>query len=75
MARNNSQAVQSQNTPDIVSNEGTVLLFNLLTARAKRWMEANIHPYSHWFGSALVVERPYARALAQSTKDEGLVLQ
>ena len=77
MARNDSQAVQSQNTPDdvIVSNEGTVLLFNPLTARAKRWMQANVHPDSHWFGSALVIECRYAWALAQNMKDEGPVLQ
>jgi len=76
MARNDSQAVQSQNTPDvIVSNEGTVFLFNPLTARARCWMEANAHPDSHWFGSALVVERRYAWVMTQNMKDEGLVLQ
>jgi hypothetical protein len=76
MARSNSQAPQSQNTADfLVSNEGTVFLFNPLTARAKRRMDANVHPDSHWFGSALVIERRYAWALVQSMKDEGLVLQ
>jgi hypothetical protein len=76
MARNDSQAVQSQNTPDvIVSNEGIVFLFNPLTARAKRWIEANVYPDSHWFRSALVIERRYAWALTQNMKDEGLVLQ
>lgn len=61
MPRTNSQALQSQNTPDVlVHNEGTVFLFNPLTARAKRWMEDNVHTDSHWFGTTLVVEHRYA---------------
>jgi len=76
MPRRNSRQPPSQNTPDVlVHNEGTVFLFNPLTARAKRWMEDNVHPDSHWFGTTLVVEHRYAWTLAQGMKDDGLVLQ
>ena len=76
MSRRSSHPLQSQNNPDVlVHNEGTVFLFNPLTARAKRWMEDNVHPDSYWFGTTLVVEHRYAWALAQGMKDDGLVLQ
>jgi len=76
MPRPNSQALQSKNTPDVlVHNEGTVFLFNPLTARAKRWTEDNVHPDSHWFGTTLIVEHRYAWAIAQGMKDDGLVLE
>ena len=58
MSRNNSHPVRSQKTPDVlVHNEGTIFLFNPLTAEAKRWMEANVHPDSHWFGTTLAGSR------------------
>jgi hypothetical protein len=60
----------------LVHNEGTVFLFNPLTARAKEWIDNNVQsePWQ-WFGTTLVVEHRFAWALAQGMKDEGLVLQ
>jgi hypothetical protein len=67
---------QQSSTPDVlVANEGTVFLFNPLTARARRWMQDNVHPDSHWFGTTLVVEHRYAWGLAEGMKDAGLVLR
>jgi hypothetical protein len=34
---------EKQVTPDVlIHNEGTVFLFNALTARAKKWIEENV---------------------------------
>jgi hypothetical protein len=63
-------------TPDVlVHNEGTVFLFNPLTARAKEWIDDNVQPDAQWFGTTLVVEHRYAWGLAQGMQDAGLVLQ
>ncbi len=63
--------------PDVlVHNEGTVFLFNPLTARAKEWIDENVQSESYqWFGTTLVVEHRFAWGLAQGLKDAGLVLQ
>jgi len=66
---------KKQAAPDVlVRNEGTVFLFSPLTARAKRWMEENVHPDAQLFGTTLVVEHRFAWALAQGMKDDGLEL-
>ncbi len=64
-------------SPDVlVHNEGTIFLFNPLTARAKEWIEENVQTEAYqWFGSTLVVEHRYSWGLAQGMVDEGLVLQ
>jgi hypothetical protein len=64
-------------TPDVlVHNEGTVFLFNPLSARAKKWIEKNVETESYqWFGTTLVVEYKFAWGLAEGMKDAGLVLQ
>lgn len=60
--------------PDVLAaNEGTVFLFNPLTARAKEWIDDNVQPDALWFGTTLVCEHRYAWALAQGMLDEGLV--
>jgi hypothetical protein len=42
---------EKQVTPDVlVHNEGTVFLFNPLTARAKEWIEENVQADARWFG-------------------------
>ncbi len=62
--------------PDIlVHNEGTFLLFNPLTSRAKEWIDNNVQDDAQWFGTTLIVEHRYAWGLAQGMKDDGLVLQ
>ena len=66
---------EKASAPDVlVHNEGTVFLFNPLTARAKEWIDDNVQPDAQWFGTTLVVEHRYAWGLAQGMKDEGLVL-
>jgi hypothetical protein len=61
--------------PDVlVHNEGTVFLFNPLTARAKEWIGEHVQADAQWFGTTLVVEHRYAWGLAQGMKDDGLVL-
>jgi squalene cyclase len=61
--------------PDVlVANEGTVFLFNPLTARATEWIDEHVQDDAQWFGSTLVVEHRYAWGLAQGMKDDGLVL-
>jgi hypothetical protein len=68
---------QKASAPDVlVHNEGTVFLFNPLTARAKEWIDDNVETEPHqWFGTTLVVEHRYAWGLAQGMKQNGLVLQ
>jgi hypothetical protein len=62
-------------TPDVlVHNEGTIFLFNPLTSRAKDWIDENVQPDAHWFGTTLVCEHRYAWGLAVGMKDAGLVL-
>ena len=63
-------------TPDVlVNNEGTLFLFNPLTARAKEWIDENVSPDAQWFGTTLVVECRYAWGLAVGMKEAGLVLR
>ena len=59
----------------LVANEGTVFLFNPLTAKAKEWIEENVQPDAQWFGTTLVVEHRYAWGLAEGMKDAGLILE
>jgi hypothetical protein len=59
----------------LVANEGTVFLFNPLTAKAKEWIEEHAQTDAQWFGTTLVVEHRYAWALAEGMKDAGLVLE
>ncbi len=67
---------QKPATPDVlVANEGTIFLFNPLTARAKEWIDDNVQPDAQWFGTTLVVEHRFAWGLAQGMKDAGLVLE
>jgi hypothetical protein len=57
---------EKQVTPDVlVRNEGTVFLFNPLTARAKEWIEEYVQADAQWFGTTLVVEHRFAWGLAQ----------
>lgn len=66
-----------QKPPDVlVSNEGTVFLFNPITPAAQEWFADNVtsEPWQ-WFGTTLVVEHRYALGLAQGLRDAGLVLQ
>ena len=59
----------------LAANQGTVFLFNSLTARAQEWVDDNVvsEPWQ-WLGRTLVVEARYASGLAQAMQDAGLVL-
>lgn len=64
-------------TDIIVSNEGSIFLFNPRTAKAQAWMNEHCpadgeHQY---FGSSLVVEHRYARDLAELAQRDGLTLE
>ena len=71
----NSSQEKPVTTDVLVANEGTVFLFNPLTARAKEWIEEHVQADAQWFGTTLVVEHLYAWGLAQGMKDAGLVLE
>ena len=77
MAAKKSVPASQKLTPDVlVHNEGTVFLFNPLTAKAKEWIDNNVQSEDYqWFGTTLVVEHRYAWGLAEGMKDAGLVLQ
>jgi len=61
--------IRQKSTPDVlVANEGTVFLFNPLTARAKEWIDENVQPDAQWFGTTLVCEHRYAWGLAQGMR-------
>jgi hypothetical protein len=67
--------IKAKTTPDVlVRNEGTVFLFCPLTTQAKEWIDENVQSDAQWFGNALVVEHRYAWGLAESVKNEGLLL-
>jgi hypothetical protein len=61
-------------TPDVlVRDEGTVWVFNPLTAAAKEWFDENVQsePYQ-WLGTSLVVDHGLALGLVQGILDAGL---
>lgn len=59
----------------LVENAGTVFTFYPLTAKAKEWIDENVHSELwQWFGNVFVVEHRYAWSLAQGMKDDGLLL-
>jgi hypothetical protein len=73
---NNYHALSSDNfgTDIVVTCEGTIFLFEPLTAAAKHWIDENVQPDAQWFGNALVVEWRYAAELAAAMRADGLVL-
>jgi hypothetical protein len=62
--QHNSASNQTSNPDVLVANEGTVFLFNPLTARAKEWIDENLQPGDQRFGMTLVCEHRYAWGLA-----------
>lgn len=62
--------------PDVlVANEGTIFLFNPLTAPAIEWINQNVQPDAQWFGTTLVCEHRYAWGLADGMAKDGLILR
>jgi hypothetical protein len=58
----------------LVTNEGTVFAFELLTAAAEEWVEEFVYE-PMFLGSTLVVEWRYAEELARGMVEYGLSLR
>ena len=62
--------------PDvIVTNHFTIFTFDLLTQRARDWVEEHVQDDAQFFGGALVVEHRYAQNLAAGMQADGLEVQ
>ena len=63
-------------TPDVrITNHGSIVIFYLVTKRARVWVEENVQgEYQTWGRDGLVVEHRYAHALSEGMTEEGLVL-
>lgn len=55
-----------------VDREGGLLLFALLTEKAREWVGANVPDESTWWCGRLVVEHRYAVGLAAAMQRDGL---
>jgi hypothetical protein len=56
-----------------IADDGPVVLFTPLTARAYQWVEAHIAEDRQWFGRALMVERAFAPVLVNGMVGEGML--
>jgi hypothetical protein len=63
------------NADVLVSPQGSIVLFDLLSAAAEGWVEEHIDPDAQWFGGALVVEHRYAGDLALALERDGLAVE
>ena len=63
--------------PDVlIRSEGTVWIFNPVTAAAKEWFDENVHTESYqWLGTSLVVDHRFAAGLIQGILDAGLEVE
>lgn len=59
----------------VVTNHGSVFLFDLRTEAAREWVEANVHEERSYLGTALAVEHRFARDLARVMRDDGLNIE
>jgi hypothetical protein len=55
-----------------IQNEGTIVLFHLLTPAAEEWVDEHVPEDAPWFGAALVVEHRYAADLGNGMAADGL---
>lgn len=63
----------TKSEPDvIVENHFSLLLFRLLSASAKSWVDQNVQEDAQFFGGALVVEPRYAQNLIEGMRESGL---
>lgn len=58
-----------------VRNEGSLYLFTPRSEHARAWIDTHVGDDSTWYGTALVVEHPYARGLAREMQDAGLEVE
>ena len=59
-------------TDVVISPEGTLFLFYLLSPAAEQWVEYNVCGERRFFGGALVVEHRFAEELALGMSNDGL---
>jgi hypothetical protein len=66
--------VEANVTPTdvVVSDEGTLVLFYLLSREAERWVDENVDGERQFFAGALVVEHRFASELARGMAHDGL---
>lgn len=56
-----------------VQDEGSIIIFNLLTDSAQEWVDENVGGEYQFFGkNGLVVEPRYASGLAEGMEQDGL---
>jgi hypothetical protein len=72
----NSKSVQKrleiQSGPDVVvSNHGSISLFDPQTPEAREWMEQHTGREVMWYGGALVVEHRYVGSFANALMEDG----
>ena len=71
-----SRAKQVEPEPDVlIRNEGSIFLFYLQSAAAKKWVKKYVGAESTYFGGALVVEHRFAQDLAEGMTEGGLLVQ
>jgi hypothetical protein len=59
-------------TDVVVTDEGTLVLFYLLSRKAERWVDENVVGERQFFAGALVVEHRFADAIALGMARDGL---
>jgi hypothetical protein len=59
----------------VIRNEGSLILFHLLTPEAHEFVDRNVSEDAQYFGNALAVEPRYAECLANGMIEAGLELQ
>jgi hypothetical protein len=59
----------------LVSNHGTIFLFELKTTAAKEWVSEKVGGEVSYFCGSLVVEHRFALDLAEGMRNDGLVVQ
>lgn len=69
-------ATKADDIDVIVTNEGTIFLFEPRTEAAREWVREHVQLEGwQWFGPAFCVEHRFALDLAQGMTDDGLVVQ
>jgi hypothetical protein len=63
------------NADVLVSPQGSIALFHILSADAERWVEDHVCGEQSWFGGALVVEHRYVGELASGMVEDGLAVE
>lgn len=70
--RKTATAQLSARSDVVVENHGSIFLFTLRTARARRWVDQHVQEDAQWWAGRLAVEHRYAWDLAQGMAADGL---